>query len=374
MNIDRDNYEIYILDYYEGNLDAKTISELMHYLDQHPEAKEAFENYEAISLKEDVTLKFEDKINLKKNEIVSVGEINEGNYDDFCIESIENNLTADENDQLNTFFNKNPQLVSTFNAFKKTILKPDLSITFPAKEMLKKPVLISIKQDTVRRLILASVSVAAVLAVVFIAGIIISKYNSSTQNGVNFLASEKSIKSLRNPSVEKKQYSFASNSNLSAIDSDKSLKKNTTFAILDTSTKEISVDKLAKKKNYQIEYPENEMLASNNMSKRYEFSEVLSNEKLLNSRKSKDDIAIQNDNLTAQMVKGIKKAARTATDNKEDIKDNKHLDFWDVARFGVFAYNKITDNKLTLNRQTDADGRLKSFNLGDIIAYNRPEK
>ena len=82
MSINQHNYELFILDYYEGKLDASATGELMLYLEQNPDAREAFESYEAIMLTPDLSQQFEPKSSLKKTAVVAVGELNEENYEE----------------------------------------------------------------------------------------------------------------------------------------------------------------------------------------------------------------------------------------------------------------------------------------------------
>ena len=50
MKINLHNYEAVFLDYYEGNLSAEDVSELLLFLENHPELKEDFESFENIVL------------------------------------------------------------------------------------------------------------------------------------------------------------------------------------------------------------------------------------------------------------------------------------------------------------------------------------
>ena len=43
--LSRSNYEIYFLDYYEGNLTESQRRELMSFLEQNPDLKEEFDSF-----------------------------------------------------------------------------------------------------------------------------------------------------------------------------------------------------------------------------------------------------------------------------------------------------------------------------------------
>ena len=68
MSINLNNYEIYFIDFFDGNLNAQGESELMLFLDSYPELKEEFESFENINLEQEEII-FSEKTSLKKNEI-----------------------------------------------------------------------------------------------------------------------------------------------------------------------------------------------------------------------------------------------------------------------------------------------------------------
>lgn len=138
MKINRNNYEIWFLDYYEGRLSASQKAELMAFLDLHYDLKEEFDHFENVSLPSSEKIVFDAKKSLKKSVIIEVGEVNEKNYTEFFIGMIENNLTEEQEVMVKSFLAKNQQLQKEFDLYRKTRVAADLSIQFPNKESLKK--------------------------------------------------------------------------------------------------------------------------------------------------------------------------------------------------------------------------------------------
>lgn len=64
--------------------------------------------------------------------------INKNNYEEWMINYIENNLSEHEVSELKLFLAEHPELETDLALFEQTILKPDYSIRFDGKEMLKK--------------------------------------------------------------------------------------------------------------------------------------------------------------------------------------------------------------------------------------------
>ncbi len=136
MNINRNNYEIYFLDYYENNLAPEQVAELMVFLEANPDLKEEFESFETLSLVQDGE-QFEDKNSLKKKTYKSSGQINSYNYEEWMVAAVEGDLSENEIEELNLFLSLNPDAKLEYNLFKKAVLTPD-NVEVKDKESLKK--------------------------------------------------------------------------------------------------------------------------------------------------------------------------------------------------------------------------------------------
>jgi hypothetical protein len=131
-NINEDNYESFFLDYYEGQLSAEQVAELMLFLQQHPELNEEFEELEIIPITIDETGVLPCKEEFKK------GEVNKYNYEEFMVESMEGILDEEGETMLQEFLRENPEYQKDWAYFKRTIIQADLSIVLPDKEKLKR--------------------------------------------------------------------------------------------------------------------------------------------------------------------------------------------------------------------------------------------
>lgn len=135
MNISKNNYEAFFLDYHEGNLSAEEVAALLLFVEQHPELKQEFEEFENIVLDTDITPSFyADKSSLKKG-------ISELNKEGYFINYIENTLNDTEQKLMADFLIQQPAAVSELEEYKKTIVKADNTITFENKSRLKKSVI-----------------------------------------------------------------------------------------------------------------------------------------------------------------------------------------------------------------------------------------
>jgi len=151
--IERDNYEAFFLDYYEGNLSPSKVKELYAFLDANPDLRETFEEYEHITLKD-----VEDELLHKKDlfgdkDILKREEVNADNIDEYVILSNDNSISEKDQEQLERFLKKNPSFSSLKNEYKKTILTPNTAETFENKQVLRKSVLEITKANEEDRLI-----------------------------------------------------------------------------------------------------------------------------------------------------------------------------------------------------------------------------
>lgn len=133
MNIDRTTYELFIIDYLEGQLDAVQVSELLLFLEQNPDLKAEFEGIEHIYLDNDTT-EWVDKKTLKKAEQLNITP----NIEKLMVSVLELDATPNEQKQLTTLLNTYPNLRNEQYWFTQTITQADLTLVYPRKRALKK--------------------------------------------------------------------------------------------------------------------------------------------------------------------------------------------------------------------------------------------
>jgi hypothetical protein len=138
MNITRENYEAYFLDYHEGALAESLVAELMDFLAQNPDLQEEFDSFEMIILDHTPAVELPDREELKKS--ISLSPLSEGTFEEYCIAMLEGDLDQTEELSLLAFMKDKPELERTFRLLEK--IKHSLSekdnITFQGKSALKK--------------------------------------------------------------------------------------------------------------------------------------------------------------------------------------------------------------------------------------------
>lgn len=153
MSINKDNYERFLLDYLEGQLDANEVSEVLLFLEQHPDIKAEFEGLAEVSIPvfPDSESSF---AHLKKPLFNEVKE----QYQSLLIADLEGDIAPNEREMLTRGKELYPELFHEEQLFAQTFLAADPTIRYPFKQSLKKGGLWVVHRNVVVR-------VAAVLCV-----------------------------------------------------------------------------------------------------------------------------------------------------------------------------------------------------------------
>jgi len=124
-NINRNNYEAFLLDYVEQNLSPEMVAELMLFLAQNPDLKAELEAFENTSFAQPPITTFEHKADLKQ---VAIEEL--------MIAELEGLNSAKESAELQQAIKENAVYASLFANYQKTILVPE-QVVYADKNSLK---------------------------------------------------------------------------------------------------------------------------------------------------------------------------------------------------------------------------------------------
>jgi hypothetical protein len=120
----------------EGTLSDEAKSEVLLFLEQHPDIAEEFDGLsETVLPKEELSCDI--KSQLKHVELDTPKLITEANYESYFVRSVDGDLDVSEKREMLLFLQAYPQYSLAFELFQKTRLKPDLSIQFTDKNVLK---------------------------------------------------------------------------------------------------------------------------------------------------------------------------------------------------------------------------------------------
>ena len=133
MRIDLTNYEAFLLDYTEGNLNPEMAAELILFMEQHPELEVDLNELSDFTLEAEPALDNNFRSSLKKDE----NDL-KIRFEELCISYYDRSIYADDKKELDFILQQYPHWEKEFEAFEKTYLSIESNILFNGKDALKK--------------------------------------------------------------------------------------------------------------------------------------------------------------------------------------------------------------------------------------------
>lgn len=140
MNISRENYEVYVIDYLDGKLDPVRVAELMIFLQENPDLDDEVTGLGSIALEPEQRQSYDFKDLLSIPGDTDANRLSETNYTYYFTAAHEGDLSTAGMAAVETFLQDHPQLRNEYGLFALARLSPDDRIVFPAgKELIKTP-------------------------------------------------------------------------------------------------------------------------------------------------------------------------------------------------------------------------------------------
>jgi hypothetical protein len=404
MNIDRNNYEVYFLDYLEGRLTTEETAALLLFANENPDLKEMIEGEELINLVSDEKISFYPKSALKKKpasgiesvsgantlsnnkSITSGSGINIGNYEEFMIRFYENDLEDAEKSDLADFLKDSPMYIKEFEVFGNTLLKPDTGVIYPHKSRLKRKQILL--PQTKRIFAIVSVAASVLLfSTLFLKYInepslkennnLLAGANNKTSETVKSVTSKDNTASIRSTDINhsansdhlnKTSSRKATTSNKSPVElmggdpASKRMKATTT----ERTTFEIPSSLIIKQSSLLASAQIN---APKTIDRRTDFDGITS---VAYYDPDPDALPLKTEGRTIggrlgyTLANGISQTAGTIAREPElgRLLRGK-VSLSDLAGLGLAGFNLITDSKLSVSRNYDVDGNLKGYSIVD---------
>lgn len=165
MKPDRSNYEIWLIDWLDGNLNEARTEQLMAFLDENPDLKEEADSLSLTRICPDNNRTLEKK-NLKK----SSSELPFSQIEYLSVAYLENDLTDAQIKDLKENISGNPENLKLFDSIQRTRLRAP-EIRFRNKNLLRKRTL----TERILRLSVIGLSAAATIAIIVLSYIFIPR-------------------------------------------------------------------------------------------------------------------------------------------------------------------------------------------------------
>ncbi len=316
MKITTHNYEIYFIDYFDGNLPKSKEQELYTFLEKNPLLKEEFESFEEIRLTPENDEFFTEKIKLKR--IPEEADFCITDSEKLCISYIENDISANDKIIFKHKLINDPQTEKDFKIIKKTILIPNTNIVFKYKNRIKRHVV----PIGILRTITASAAAILVAVVIFT-----QLYNNPVNKNAYSLNKIKTNFSTSKTAII---FNHQTNNSLNTIHS------NNTSNITVNNQNNL-VDNYEKEKDSLQNGTINTLPEIN--------TKVLKQRFLLSDKLAKEKIKID-----------TTKAAQNKT-------EKQGIDVWKIAESGVKTWNAITSSDVQMNNTYSKTGNIEKLSI-----------
>lgn len=347
MNINRNNYEQVLVDYFDGRLGPVETACLMAFLEENPDLKEEFESFENITLDAAVNIGFQDKDQLKRTIIPEQELITEENYLKVFLDDAEGTLDVRMKEPLDAFLHKNPSLVREYYSWRHAHLLPE-SLIFDRKARLKRSLILPMFRRE-----FDFVGLAAALIVLFVAGALLMR--SEQQPGQPALSFE-----TTHPAAKPRNVIEVPDQSMPAS----SYQQNDLLASQHPSTVEKNHPDQTEPIVARLDLPVDKMPAGSAAQ------ELAS----LNSGVPDGIEGYQNRYTEIlALIEVRRQLDKQGGDNNPANDENagrSRFTFWDLAALGVAGYNAFADKDIPYTRRTGNDGRTSAFSLG-MFAYEK---
>lgn len=162
MEINRNNYEAYFIDYLEGNLNERLVDSFIEFIKLNPDLKEELDLFESVSAAPE-TISYTKKEKLYKEKYDSEKEFNEA-----AIAQLEGDISTEEKFEFEMYLAEHPEKKKEAALFTETKLIADESILFDKKNTLY-------RKSRRKVILLWSGRVAAILILAFAVFTLIDK-------------------------------------------------------------------------------------------------------------------------------------------------------------------------------------------------------
>jgi hypothetical protein len=180
--INRSNYEIWFLDFFEGTLPEEDRNILFVFLENNPDLKKEFDEFKFLSLEKE-PVNFDSKEKLKYNlNIETIQGLNE--FETLAVKSLEEEITEEEKKELDSIIRFSSEKAKEYITFGKTILVPPKNLLYDQKEKLKKE-----DKKIIPLWVKYISSVAAILLLIFFIKNINSGKSNQIENKVEVVTS-----------------------------------------------------------------------------------------------------------------------------------------------------------------------------------------
>ena len=360
MNIERSNYEIWLIDWLDGNLSEIQVEQLQHFLSENPDLMEEFDELSLFNLKP-TEKSFPNKNQLQK----TTANLSGSQLEYLSVAYLEKDLSHDEQTELRENVELDPEKKNLFELIQKMRLSP-VSLSYKHKKRLIRRTF----AGNVIRLSLIGLSAAAIITLV-----IITSVSKPGPQQVRFEKTAQTIlvdSTIQKPALEKAPKVIKTEKKI--ISSKKQIRN-----ILALSPKTVSS---MSEPNQNLPVQNDPLLGSTDLPRILINKISVSPDIDLNLETVPNTLIALNyivpvpeyDDVQSRLSKFIAKTFREKILKVKSAKDSP-LKVYEIAEAGVSGLDKLLGWEMALDERKDVNGELKSVYFSSkILKFNAPVK
>lgn len=367
MKIDRSNYEIWLIDWLDGNLSDLKAEELKTFLNENPELREEFDELVKINLKPSEKT-FPHKNQLKK----SPADLPLAQFEYLCVAYLENDLSVAQQTELKEIIDLDPEKKRSFELIQKTKLAPACDGYKHKNQLIKKT-----PAQRIIRLSVIGLSAAATVALLIISYLLIPRsLQDQSRNGMHSVSTLNTVID----SSKDGMHSVSTKPSVNKITVNKIVnpgqkreflvaevqKKTTVFPKSDSSIININDTLLRIAETRERELTKIPVFAQIDLG-----AGIISNTLIAsNSAFAIPYYDEERSNIGRFIAKNFREIFL-----KEKSSSDSPLKGYEIAEAGVTGLNKLLGWEMALDKNNDANGELQSVYFSSkMLKFNTPVK
>jgi len=360
MQIDRSNYEIWLIDWLDGNLSEFQVEQLQLFLREDPDIKEEFNELTTLRLLP-VEKSFPHKNQLKK----TTADISRSQFEYLCVAFLENDLYAHQQTELKESLEQDQEKKKSFELIQKMKISPAGPVYKHKNKLIRRTVVQNVIRLSFIGLSAAAIITFAIITYYFVPRSLRVKTDNTAQN----ITIDSTV---QKPAVE--------------IVSDK---RTTEKKDIPSKIQTKNLFSMSQKKPSVIMEAEKNLPVQNDSMLRSAYNPLPFPDKIPVSAEINFKSGAINNNLIAlkasinlpvyddgrsKLSKFIAKTFREKILKENTTKDSP-LKAYEIAEAGVAGLNKLLGWEMALNEKNDENGKLKSIYFSSrLLKFNAPVK
>lgn len=366
MEINLNNYEVYLIDYLDNKLNPIEVAELLLFLEKHPDIKEEFEGIGSLKVKPSMNDQFLFNDLLIQPFDKDADNINTSNFNTYFIAAHEGDLSEKGIKNLNRFIAQNPSYKNDYRLYSLCKVKSNKKVKFPNTDVLLRK----------GRSAYATYSfITGIAATLLIMISIYVRMTPDTDKALEQTIIQSIEKQMSSPDKEKPEIKTEKTEKTSTTESKKvtETKENQGSDKLPMKTEKI---KVTPKINEPVKSMERRnvilnttpLMSLNTPRDQYSkfYNDILLSQELSFSESDNIEALASNDIGPAKSSKSAR-ILSSVISSGEQIAEQVPESFngWFIADIGVKGFNIITNNNYTLYRKLNDKGKIEQLMLKD---------